>query len=313
MDNTEKKNRRYCFTIPNYTKKNLVEFSAIAESLDRHRYICYGLEISKETGLKHIQGYVEFNEAQRFLHLHSYILLEKRGKQIKFHIETAKGTADQNKTYCSKDGDFYEFGEPSFQGKRTDMIEIKNLVRENPKEVNQIIDEYCDNPQQLQYAQRLQPIYLPPRDPNNPPQVYWISGKSGVGKTSMVYKIFNDICSVSSYKWLGTNYTQNECFLMDDFRPECIPFEVLLRVTDRYPTNLEYKGSFVQLNSPFIVITSPDPIDETFEFLNEDLTQLHRRITEICLDNHDDIESIDLRNLDKKYIYPPVNNDDSDF
>ena len=77
--------------------------------------------------------------------------------------------------------------------------------------------------------------------------------------------------------------------------------------------NIEFKGGFIQLNSPFIIITSPDPIDETFEFHQEDLTQLHRRMTEICLDNHDDVENIDLRNLDKKYIYPPVNNDDDVF
>lgn len=313
MADNDQKSRRYCFTIPNYTKKNLAEFHELAGSLDEHRYICYGLEVSTETELKHIQGYIEFHQAQRFFHLHSYIKLLRRGKEIKFHIEIANGTAEQNKKYCSKDGDFYEFGEPSYQGKRTDMIEIKEMVREDPKSLPKIIDEHCNNPQQLTYAQKLQPLYFQPRDPNNPPHVFWISGKSGSGKTSMVYKQFSDICSVSSYKWLGTNYSQNECFLMDDFRSDCISFEQLLKITDRYPMNIEFKGGFIQLNSPFIIITSPDPIDETFEFHQEDLTQLHRRMTEICLDNHDDVENIDLRNLDKKYIYPPVNNDDDVF
>lgn len=307
------KSRRYCFTIHNYTKKDLVQFNKLAESLEKHRYICYGLEVAPDTGTQHIQGYIELNQAQRFTFLQNYFNFTRNGKLNKFHIEIANGTVEENKKYCQKDGKFHEFGEPSFQGKRTDMIEIKDLVRDNPKQVNSIIDEHCNNPQQFQFAQRLHSLYLQPRDPNYPPKVYWISGKSGVGKTSLVYKTFSDVCSVSSYKWLGTNYNQNECFLLDDFRPDCISFELLLKVTDRYPMDIEFKGGFIALSSPFIVITSPDPIDETFEFHHEDLTQLHRRVTEICLDNHDDIQNIDLTNLDKKYIYPPVNDGDSNF
>jgi hypothetical protein len=307
MDNTDRKSRRYCFTIPNYTKKNLKELKSLAESLSDHRYICYGLELSKETGLPHIQGYIEFNIAQRFLHLQSYFNLTKRGKPLKFHIEEAKGSAEQNKKYCEKEGDFYEFGEPSTQGKRTDMIKMKERVKNNPRDIDKIIDEDANNFQQLKFVQAIQPIYLEHRNPNVPPTVYWIFGPTGIGKTSLIYRNFEDICSVSSPRWAGTGYNQNECLLFDDYRPADLPFNDLLKIADRYPYTLERKHGNIPLNSPFIVFTSPKPVREAFKFLGEDVAQLERRVIQIHLLHEVEADNIDLQNLDSKYIHEGVN------
>lgn len=297
------KSRRYCFTIPNYTEENLIQFQAISQACEKHHYICYGLEIAPDTGMQHIQGYIELNEAQRFTFLHNYFGLKRNGKILKFHAEIANGSASDNKKYVSKEGKFFETGEPVTQGARTDLKEIKKAIKEDPRKIKEVIDEYGNNLQQIKYAQSLQPYYFSDREPNNPPTVYWIFGPTAIGKTKLVYDTFEDICSVSSYDWLGTGYTQNECLLFDDFREFNLTFEQVLKIADRYPYTLFYKGSQIPLNSPFIIFTSPKSIDETFTSASEDKEQIRRRIIQIDLANVGDIKLINLRNLDEKYIY----------
>lgn len=307
MKTNEPKSRNYCFTINNYTQDDLDRLQVLGTELSNHHYLIFGLEVAPETSTKHIQGYIQLNEAQRFNYLQKYFNLQRNKKLFKFHIEIANGTPEQNIKYCSKDGDFYAFGTPQSQGKRTDMTEIKELIKANPKDIVNIIDSRANNLQQLKFAQSIQPIYLTHRNPELKPQAFWIFGATGIGKTSLVYKSFTDICSVSSYDWLGTGYNQNECFLMDDFRPENLRFEMLLKLTDRYPLSLYFKGGQIPFNSPYIVITSPKSISETFVRSTEDLKQLRRRVTEIHLGIIEYPEEINLKNLDKKYIWNNVN------
>ena len=304
MSSKNIKTRRFCFTIHNYTKKDLTKFHELAESLDKHHYICYGLEKAPNTGTKHIQGYIELNQSQRFTFLHNYFKFSYKGKPMKFHIDIANGTAEQNKKYTSKEGDFYEFGEPTTQGARNDLKNIKEEIKANPKRLNEIIDEYGNNLQQVKYAQSLQSVYFKHRDSKNPPQVLWLFGRSGIGKTRLVYENFEDICSVSSWKWPGTDYQQNECLLFDDFRCDDMPFTQILKITDRYPFNLEYKGGQTPLNSPYIIFTCPCPIEEEFEFEKESLKQILRRVTQVNLDElEENLKEVDLKNLDDKFIF----------
>lgn len=292
------KSRRYCFTIPNYTEDELEDFHILAKSLEKHRYICYGLEISPETGMKHIQGYVELIDAQRFSFLQKYIGIKRNKKILKFHIEIANGTASENKKYVSKEGTIFEYGEPLTQGSRTDMKIIKEAVKSNPRNIKEVIDMHGNNLQQVKFAESLQRYYFSERDPQTPPVVLWLHGPSGIGKTKLVYDTFKDICAVSDYKWLGTNYVQNECLLFDDFREFNLSFEEVLKITDRYPFTLAVKGGHVPLNSPYIIFTSPNPINQTFRGTKEDLEQIRRRIKEINLNIVEDISKLNLRNLD---------------
>lgn len=306
MEKKQLKSRRLCFTIPNYTQEDLERFHKLAESLEKHCYICYGLETAG-TGLPHIQGYIELNTSQRYAYLQKYFDFKKDGELLKFHVETANGTAEENKEYTKKEGSFYEFGEPRKQGTRTDLSEIKEAVKTAPKDLPKIIDELAQNNQQLKFAENLQRYYLSHRDPAVPPKVYWIHGKTGVGKTLLVYRSFVDICSVSDSNWIGTGYSQNECLLFDDFREGNVPFEKLLQITDRYPCTIFFKGGSIPLNSPFIIFTSPESINNSFHWSHgsENLRQLNRRIIEIDLDLVEDVLAIDLRNYPSSAILPP--------
>ena len=46
------------------------------------------------------------------------------------HFEKAKATAEKNRVYCVKEGDFKEWGEASKQGKRTDLVALRTLAEE---------------------------------------------------------------------------------------------------------------------------------------------------------------------------------------
>lgn len=315
MSDKISKSKRYCFTIHNYTPQELTQFHELAESLEKHRYICYGLETAPDTGTKHIQGYIELHTTQRLGFVQRYFNIKRDGKVHKFHLEIANGTAEQNKKYTSKDGEHFEFGEPQTQGTRNDLIAIKRRMEDDPRDLTGVVREHGNNYQQIKYAENLQPYYLNHRDPEVPPTVIWICGDTGVGKTSLVYKTFgkDNICSVSSYNWLGTDYHQQECLLMDDFRPEDLPFNTLLKITDRYPFTLERKGGHIPLNSPYIIITSPKFIKYTFTDNKEKVEQLLRRVKEINLNLIADDSGIDLKNLDEKYIYQYVNDYNRDF
>lgn len=290
------KARNYIFTINNYTDDILKEFTNTAKSLKKHQYICYGLEIAPTTGTKHIQGYIQLSDNQAFTFLHNYFDLQKDGERLKFHLQPARGTLKENQVYTQKAGEWFEFGVPKKAG-RSDLTRLRELVMENPYDRDRVVKEECSNLQQIKYVEKLYQYLIEPRDPDTPSVVFWIYGTPGIGKTKLVHDSFDSVFTVSDLKWPGDGYGGEECFLIDDYRSEDMSFQQLLRITDRYPYKIAYKGGSIHLNSPYIVITCPNSINKEFSFLKENLKQLKRRISaEINLDSE---EIKDLRNYKK--------------
>ena len=88
--------RGYCFTLNNYTEVEYEHVCALSCS-----YLVCGRERG-ESGTPHLQGYVYFKDACSFRSVGSRI--------PRAHVEVAKGSGQQNFDYCSKGGDFVEFG-----------------------------------------------------------------------------------------------------------------------------------------------------------------------------------------------------------
>lgn len=87
--------RSFCFTLNNWTQS---EYDTILAYFKSHKsqYI-----IGKEVGTKgtaHLQGYVRFAKSQKW----------DKIKEVctRAHLEKAKGSIEQNYTYCSKDNNF---------------------------------------------------------------------------------------------------------------------------------------------------------------------------------------------------------------
>lgn len=119
--------RGWCFTINNDTFEDL---DSLLE-LD-FQYLIIGFEIG-ENKTRHIQGYIHYENQISFKSIKRDI--------PRAHIEMARGTPKQNFKYCSKDGDFYEFGDRPVQGARTDLNEIKELLLKKTP-MKSISDQY---------------------------------------------------------------------------------------------------------------------------------------------------------------------------
>lgn len=264
--------RSYCFTINNPTDDDVASLRKLERTAT---YVVVGEEVGKNQ-TKHLQGYTRFKNATSFSSI--------KKKLPRAHIEVCKGNPQQNIKYCKKDGKIiYEYGKEPHQGKRNDIIAIKQQVASGSTLMKMIENEEIKNYQNIRVAEKLMTYYEKKR--NTPPKVYWIYGRSGAGKTKLVYDFVKDnnlsyYTVMDNYKW-NDGYDCQDVYIIDDFRENWCPYVYLLRLLDRYECRIEFKGGSRQFNSPYIFITSPEHPKYYYTELNECFTQLERRITKI--------------------------------
>jgi len=262
--NTTQRHVRWCFTLNNWTEQ---EYDKIIK-WDMIRYLIVGKEIG-ESGTPHLQGYVEWTRA-RFLSP-----LKKLNKRI--HWAEARAEFHPNREYCSKEGDFFELGEPAQQGKRNDLLEVREMVDNGVPELeiaNTHFSTWANNYRALERYQRLRQQHR-----TTAPQCIWLWGSAGVGKTRSVIDNHEDVYIKDGTKWWD-GYNNNEVILIDDFDGQW-PFRDLLRLLDRYPYQGQIKTSYVNINSSHIYITCEHPPD--YYWGGNELAQITRRLSLIKL------------------------------
>ncbi len=118
--------KRWIFTINNWTDEQLLHLRLIGES-EQIQYLVYGRELAPTTGTPHLQGFVIFPGRRTLEHV-SRLLPQG-------HFEIARTNPSQCREYCTKDGDFEEFGTLPGKGagKRTDWDALKDWLREQPQ------------------------------------------------------------------------------------------------------------------------------------------------------------------------------------
>lgn len=263
---SSKQTARYCFTLNNYT-------AADEERLQNLecKYICYGREKAGTTGTPHLQGMVIFDRSRRFNAAVSAI-----GGGA--HVETLRDAA-ASRVYCQKEGDFYERGELTTPGKRTDTKAIKEAVL-GGKLVIDILGHDDMNPQTLRYAEGLQKYVTPPTIRRS---IRWYWGPSGAGKTSSAVSEAEasggSLCILTGKLNFLNGYTGQKNVIIDDFRRDNCPLDELLTLLDRYPKTVNIKGSSVPWMAENIWITSPSHPKDVFTS-NWDTGQVLRRIIE---------------------------------
>ena len=269
--------RNFCFTLNNYTNEELKYIQELG--LKEYRYIIVGQEIAPSTGTPHLQGFVIWNNAKSLKA--SIKKLPKRA-----HVEVCKGTPYENYMYCNKDGNVvWEHGdrpEKVGQGKRNDLLEIKNKIKNNINIKTLLEEDDIVNYQQLKYAEYLKKYYEVKRDWKT--EVKWYYGATGTGKTKTAYEEMveeaqnedNIYFSMDTGKW-WEGYDAQEYVIIDDMRADFLKYHQLLKLLDRYPYKVETKGSTRQFVAKKIIITSAYHPGEMYQ-TREDLGQLIRRI-----------------------------------
>ena len=122
------------------------------------------------------------------------------------------------------------------------------------------------------------------RDELKAPQIIYITGGTGKGKTYKAYKL-----ALSNYPkedigklTLKNNFFDviNEsakCFIIEEFRPSQITASDFLQLTDKYGYRANIKGGFVSLRPEMLIICSIKPPEEIYK--DEVNQQFLRRIT----------------------------------
>lgn len=228
-------------------------------------YLAYSLEISK-SGYKHYQGFVCW-KCSRW----TYACKKKYGHYFAY----MKGKLIQNDDYCSKQGTLTEFGRLPKQGERTDLKNIVTDIFEHKINVDQIIQH---NPMLYhQYGRTLEKAQnLAYKERTKKPIVHWYYGESGVGKTKKATLINADYWFYNTETKWWDGYKQQHTIIIDDIRQDTFKLNTLLRILDHYKYAGEVKGGFININSPYIVITSDEGPHHWWQ--GNDLKQIKRRI-----------------------------------
>lgn len=199
---------RWCFTVNNYGEWR-PQF--IEGDMD---YLVYGLEVG-EAGTPHVQGYVRFKNRKRLNTVKNIF------ERADMHLEPAKGTEQQNKTYCIKDGQFVEFGsyDPSVgtQGNRTDLAAIHTMIQTGATLAAIAAAFPADYIRYHGGIQALREVVapLPPLERDVRVTVLW--GPTGVGKTHRTRMDFPDIFSVEPGRDPWGGYQAQDAVVFDEF------------------------------------------------------------------------------------------------
>lgn len=256
--------RNWCWTLNNYTEEDEVAIRAWSGST----YTLYGRELGDAQQTPHLQGYTEFSSAMR--------LSAVRSLHPRIHWEVRRGTQEQASEYCKKDGDFVEIGCKKRQGKRTDIAQLYDKLEDGARMADVL--DLRPNYQNIRIGEK----YLSYREEgrSQDPIVWWLHGATGTGKTREARKAFpNAWFSSSSLRWWD-GYDGHAAIVLDDFRRDFCTFHCLLRILDRYPFRVEFKGGSRSLIARFITITCPYNPRELWERqTDEEIGQLERRIT----------------------------------
>lgn len=237
-------------------------------------YHIVGREVG-ESLTPHLQAYWYFAEAITMR------TLKKRLNCSRWHLEKAKGSPMQNKLYCSKEGNFQEFGKLPRPGQRTDIHDAVDLLKQTGSLAQ--VAENCPVAYVKFYKglQSLRTTISVQRDWKT--EVLWYYGPTGTGKTRKAHEE-----SPGAYWKMGSNhwwdgYDGQEVVIIDDYRKDLCPFAQLLRLFDRYPMKVETKGGTVEFLAKKIIVTSPKHPRDTWDGrTEEDLQQLLRRVKTVA-------------------------------
>lgn len=249
------RSRAWCFTINNWTDADFDQMQAL-----KYKYLLMGRELGAN-GTPHLQGYIYY-ENQR-------TLAQVKQHHATAHWEAAQGSVDQNWAYCTKDGDFSEFGTKPMSQKRKGEVgkeaEVARYARAwehaklgNYEEVDADIRFKC-----YRTLKEIRKDFMDKPADLTEIQNHWIYGAPGVGKSRSAREEFAGAYFKPLNKWWD-GYQQEESVIIDDFELDTHLGHFLKIWGDRYSFIAEIKGGGIHIRPKHIIITSNYSIEECF-------------------------------------------------
>jgi len=217
-----------------------------------------GWEVAPTTGQLHLQGYTQLEKKTRITALKKLLC----GNTVNWRV--AKGDEVENYDYCSKDGNFMEFGEAT----------VVNPGKREKKRWKQALDlcktgvyDEIDPQIQVQFMRNLDYIYdryqSLPEDSDPGTKHLWIWGPTRSGKSRMARTVLREkgkglpFYNKLQNKWWD-HYKAGQLVLIDDLEIStgqalAAYFKLWL---DIYTFKVEYKGGAKDIRPALIIITS---------------------------------------------------------
>ena len=228
------------------------ELKQYLTGLDYNYYVSC-LEEAPTTKHEHIHIYIQFETPHRL----------SIKKCCGAHIEKCYGSPRKNEEYIKKDGNIIdELGTIRYSGNIKTIEDLKEMdikdVPPNYYNIKKKIDE--EENDKITFFNMLDEIK---NDELKAPEIIYITGDSGKGKTYTAYKkalekydkkdigkltLKNDFIDVINEK--------AKCFVIEEFRPSQIKASDFLQLTDKYGYRANIKGGFITLRPEMIIICS---------------------------------------------------------
>lgn len=267
--------KNWCFTLNNYTDKQLIVVDNLGCSATT-KYMIYGKEVG-DKGTPHLQGYIQLIKKIRLTGVKKLI-------DDKVHWEPSKGSVDDNKKYCSKEGQFVEYGEAVHAGQRTDIKDcIKRRLEGEPWidlidsgnaiHYKRAIDEVVQEEQLSAKKKKLMDSYknviwkpwqlkllkLIEEEPNSR-TINWYyelignTGKTFVGKyIGVKHGFYTDSGKVADIKHA---YNGEDVFVLNlsRYNEEFVPYGLLEGIKDGCYFSGKYNSTIKYFKSPHVIV-----------------------------------------------------------
>lgn len=265
----------FCFTLNNYVEEEDVpRISAFCE--EEGKYWIIGREVG-DSGTPHLQGYVSLRKRRTFVYVRDKL-------SNRCHLESSRGTARQNRVYCIKGGNFVEGGSINEGRLSKDRDETaRNFMVAVGRGDKGLVEFANSEPHTwIHHGSNMLRNALSLRAPIERPtiSVRWIYGVPGVGKSRLAHATLPEAyVKEPRTKWWNGYLCQSDV-IIDDFGPNGIDINHLLRWFDRYKCLVENKGGMVALHATNFIVTSnfhPRDIFKWGDEVNPQLPALERR------------------------------------
>lgn len=252
--------RAYCFTWNNYDDSCI---DALYEFYDSScTYMVVGKEVAPTTNTPHLQGYFHLKNTKTMSAIHKLIAVDG------IALLVANGDAQSNFEYCSKAGEFAEWGtRPSSavaQCRLNNEHYAACIAHAELGEFDQIKAEF---PQlYLRYHATFHRIH---QDAMPIPVALdsvcgeWWWGPPGTGKSHKAYEL--GCYDKEPNKWFG-GYKVGDPIVIQDLDHENAKWMGyhLKKWADKYPFTAEVKGKQLALRPPRVIVTSNYTIEQLF-------------------------------------------------
>jgi len=253
-------------------------------------YLAYKGEIGEETKKQHYHVYVQMMWQACKSEVYKEIGMSKEdgwlAKSKASACEAARAYVLKQETGCAEPVEFGEWHKYE-QGKRNDITQFVEAVKSGASEAV-LYTEHTDL--MLRYPNsvpRIRMAFAEPRTWKTVVDVFY--GTTGSGKSHQAhneapeaYRMTQGNSSGYTVWWDG--YIGQETVILEDFAG-WLPYRYLLTLLDKYPLNVQVKGSMTPFNSKRIIITSSKMIDDwyNYEELKVNKQELMRRIDSMTL------------------------------